>query len=119
VLGHKARYGITTDSIEASKNTVIDKHTHLTRTRINKHDYTSLVEWSGGDTLIIQVFEDEGKSIVIRSDLIAKPFIQLWYMTDRSLRNSVDYKRHPEKFNKCYTCLDEVRTLLVSIQTVV
>jgi predicted transcriptional regulator len=95
------RYGITTDSIEASKNKTIDKRTHLTRTWINEHDYTAPVEWSvSGDTLVIQVFEDEGKSIVIRSDLIAKSFIQLWQITDKALRSSVDYKKHPIKASR-------------------
>ncbi len=95
------RYGITTDSIEASKNTAIDEKNHLTRTWINENDYTTPVEWSvSGDTLVIQVFEDEGKSIVIKSDLIAKSFTELWHITNQALRSSVDYKKHPIKASR-------------------
>jgi len=95
------RYGITTDSVEASKNIEMDRNTHLTRTWINENDYTAPVEWSvSGDMLIIQVFDDEGKSMVIRSDLIAKSFIQLWHMTDKALRSSEDYKKYPVKASR-------------------
>ena len=97
----KDRHGITTDSAEASKNKAIDRSTHLTRTWINENDYTAPVEWSvSGDTLVIQVFEDEGKSVVIRSDLIAKSFIQLWHITDKALRSSVDYNKRPAKASR-------------------
>ena len=97
----KYRYGITTDSAEASKNKAIDRSTHLTRTWINENDYTASVEWSvSGDTLVIQVFEYEGKSVVIESDLIAKSFIQLWHITDKALRSSVDYKKRPVKASR-------------------
>jgi len=95
------RYGITPDSTEAPKNKEIDKSTHLTRTWISENDYTAPVEWSvSGDTLVIQVFDDEGKSIVIRSDLIAKSFIQLWNITDKALRGLVDYKKYPVKASR-------------------
>ncbi len=97
----KDRHGITTDSTEASKNKVIDRNTHLTRTWINENDYTAPVEWSvSGDMLVIQVFENEGKSVVIRSDLITESFIQLWHLTDKALRSSVDYKKHPVKASR-------------------
>ena len=95
------RYGITTDSAEAAKNKALDRSTNLRRTWINENDYTVPVEWSvSGDTLVIQVFEDEGKSVVIRSDLIAKSFIQLWLLTDKALRSSIDYKKHPVKASR-------------------
>lgn len=93
-----ARYGITTDSSEASKNKTIDKSTNLTRTWIDVNDYTAPVEWSvSGDMLTIQVFDDEGKSIVIKSDLVAESFTQLWHITDEALRASDDYKKYPVK----------------------
>lgn len=95
------RYGITPDSVEAPKNKEIDRNTNLTRTWINENDYIAPVEWSvSGDMLVIQVFEDEGKSIVIKSDIIAKAFIQLWHITDKALRSSVDYKKHPIKASR-------------------
>ena len=95
------RYGITPDSVEAPKNKEIDRSTNLTRTWINENDYIAPVEWSvSGDTLVIQVFEDEGKSIVIKSDIIAKSFIQLWHITDKALRSSVAYKKHPIKASR-------------------
>ena len=95
------RYGITTDSAEAAKNKALDRSTNLRRTWINENDYTVPIEWSvSGDMLVIQVFEDEGKSVVIRSDLIAKSFIQLWHLTDKALRSSMDYKKHPVKASR-------------------
>ena len=94
----EARYGITTDSIEASSNEAIDKSARLTRTWLNENDYNVPVEWSvSGDMLVIQVFGDEGKSIVIKSDLVAESFIALWHITDKALRSSVNYKKHPFK----------------------
>lgn len=93
-----ARYGITTDSAEAPKNKEIDRRTNLARTWVNENDYTAPVEWSVcGDTLVIQVFDDEGKSVVIRSDLIAQSFTQIWHIADKALRSSADYKKLPVK----------------------
>jgi sugar-specific transcriptional regulator TrmB len=95
------RYGITPDGIEAPKNKAIDKTTNLTRTWVNASDYTSPVEWSvSGNSLIIQVFNDQGKSIVIQSDLIAESFRQLWQITDTSLKSSPNYKNYPIKANR-------------------
>ena len=88
----EARYGITTDSTEASRDEAIDKSARLTRTWLNENDYNSPVEWSvSGNILVIQVFGDEGKSIVIKSELVAESFIALWHITDKALRSSVNY----------------------------
>ncbi len=95
------RYGLTTDSAEAPKDKAIDRKTHLKRTWMNENDYTSPVEWSAsGDTLVIQVFDEDGKSIVIKSGLITESFTQLWHIADKALRSSVDYKNHPVKASR-------------------
>ncbi len=93
-----SRYGITTDSAEAPKDHAIDRRTNLERTWIDENNYTAPVEWSvSGDMLVIQVFNEEGKSIVIRSDLVADAFRQLWRIADTALRSSEKYKNYPLK----------------------
>jgi predicted transcriptional regulator len=95
------RYGITTDSIEAPKNENIDKRTGLTRTWIKEDVYTAPVEWSvSGNSIIIQVFEGDGKTVIIRNELIAESFRQMWHITDKALRNTATYKMHPNKASR-------------------
>ncbi len=85
----KERYGITTDSIEASKNVDIDKSTNLTRIWVNESDYTSPVEWSvSGNNIIIQVFDGEGRSISINNELIAESFRQLWQLMNKPINKN-------------------------------
>jgi predicted transcriptional regulator len=94
----KHRYGVTPDSPEASKNKDIDKRTNLTRTWINESDYTSPVEWSvSGDSIVIQVFDGDGSTVVIENELIAESFRQVWKITDKALRNTSTYKLFPVK----------------------
>jgi predicted transcriptional regulator len=93
-----ARYGITTDTPEAPKDSAIDRHTKLTRTWIDEKDYTAPVEWSmGGDTLLIQVLDGDGRTITIQDELVAESFKQLWQLMDRSIRNTDGYQSLPVK----------------------
>lgn len=86
------RYGITTDSPEAPMNNQIDKAANLTRTWIKESDYTAPVEWSvSGNSIIIQVFDREGKTVFIESEVIADSFRQLWQIADRAIRDSDQY----------------------------
>lgn len=92
------RYGITPDSPEASANTAIDKHTHLSRTWIDEKDYTAPVEWSvSGDSLVVQTFEGSGRTVSIQDQLIADSFRQLWQLLDKALRGAEAYKTLPHK----------------------
>ena len=100
IQGRRAliRFGITPDSPEAALNEKIDDSANLKRTWIDDKSYTAPVEWSvSGDQLLIQLFDDRGIAIVIRNNLIADAFKQIWKLTDRALKNSPDYKLKPLK----------------------
>lgn len=98
--GKKAliRFGITPDSPEAALNKKIDDSANLKRTWIDDKSYTAPVEWSvSGDQLLIQVFDEKGTAIIIRNNLIANAFEQIWKLSDNAIKNSPDYKLKPLK----------------------
>ena len=79
------RFGITPDSTEASLSPDIDKRTNLERSWVDESAYTAPVEWSvAGDTLVIQVFDSKGSSVVIKNKLISQSFKQIWQLTDHA-----------------------------------
>ncbi len=90
------RFGLTQDVPGAPKNPAIDARTGLTRTWIDRKDYTAPVEWSshGGELLIVD-YSGEGEVISIRNEVIADAFRQLWTLIDTQVRSSPDYKNLP------------------------
>ena len=92
------RYGITPDAPEAPINPEIDKRSRLTRTWIDEKDYTAPVEWSvSGDSLLIQIFDGDGQTIVIQDGLVAESFRQLWHLMNKALRGAEKYAALPLK----------------------
>lgn len=91
------RYGITPDGIESPINPEIDNRANLTRTWLAAEDYTSPVEWSvSGGTLLIHVFDGEGRVVVIDDHEIATAFLQIWQLLDNKTRQSKEYKHLPK-----------------------
>lgn len=90
------RFAIATDSPEAPKNPNIDKRTHLKRFYIDESDYTAPVEWSmSGNSLLIQIFDGKGRSIVIKDRLVAESFKEIWQLTKKSV--NMIHDQHPIK----------------------
>lgn len=92
------RYGITPDVPEATINPSIDQHTKLTRTWSDEKNLTAPVEWSvAGNDLVMQIFEGEGRTVVVQDELVAESFRQLWHILDKALRDNEDYDKLPRK----------------------
>lgn len=90
------RYGITPDGTEGSANPEIDARATLTRTWVDSESYTAPVEWTvSGDQMAIQIFEGDGRVIIIEDAAVAGAFRQLWQLTDRALRSDPAYKQLP------------------------
>jgi predicted transcriptional regulator len=91
------RYGITPDTVDASRDPKIDASANLERTWIPSDQYMSPVEWSvSGNQLLIHVFEGDGRVIEINDRAVAASFQELWIAMDKALRSGREYKHLPK-----------------------
>lgn len=92
------RFGITPDGHESSAKPEIDQNSNLTRTWLDNEAYTAPVEWAvSGNQILIQVFSDAGRTIIIEDKQVAESFQQLWKVIDVSLRANPAYSQLPKR----------------------
>lgn len=88
-LNGQRRYGITPFTSDKNLNINGDKRTNLTRTWVERNDYSAPVEWSAsGNSLLIVLFGEEPHSITINNPAVANAFIDLWKLIDKGLKTN-------------------------------
>jgi hypothetical protein len=83
-----------------------DKAMLLTRTWIDREDYSAPVEWTiYGDKLSIVQYGEQAMGMVIESAPIAESFRQLYTLMDKGIRRRPDYAEYPKQAK--YTAIPE------------
>ncbi|HEX5448225.1 MAG TPA: helix-turn-helix domain-containing protein [Candidatus Saccharimonadales bacterium] len=92
------RYGIIPDTPEATTDPRVEQPINLERTWIPAEEYTAPVEWSvSADEMIILIYDNPASGILIKNQVIADAFRQLWQVMSDNLKANPKNKKLPQK----------------------